>query len=86
MTKHGTQEHNEIPAHQHDGNISLNIEGMVARVYVRQYSHPRGEYQEMLFESGDWEEAQEKYVEATMLRDISGFKDPATIRKNLGSI
>jgi len=77
------QEHSSIPAHQNDENIALIIEGMVAKVYVREYSFPGGERQEVVFESGNWEEAEEKYVEALMLRDQSGFKDAATIRKHL---
>jgi len=46
------QEHSSIPAHQNDENIALIIEGMVAKVYVREYSFPGGERQEVVFESG----------------------------------
>lgn len=63
---------------QRDGNISYSIEGMVAHVRMNGKTE--------LFSSTDWEKAKEKYVEALMLRDQSGFKDAATIRQHLEQI
>jgi hypothetical protein len=80
---YGEQEHNIIPNHQHDKNISLNIEDMIARVYVREYSFPGGEHQVEVFSSSNWEKAEERYLEALMLRDQSGFKDAASIQIQL---
>lgn len=79
------QEHNEIPSHQHDGNISLNIEGLVAEILLVSHEHPNERYgkREVLFSSSNWEEAQEKYTESIMLRDLSGFKDAESIKKHL---
>lgn len=80
------QEHNIIPNHQHDKNISLNIEGMIAKIYVREYSYPGGERQVEVFSSPNWEKAEERYHEALMLRDQAGLKDAASIRQHLEQI
>lgn len=66
-----SQDHREIPIHQHDGNLSLNIEGLVAKVHQREYHYPGGETQKILFESTNWEEADEFYVEQLCIRDCA---------------
>jgi hypothetical protein len=71
-----------------DGNISYVQGKMIAEVVHVSHEHPNERYgkREVLFSSTDWEKAQEKYTEALMLRDQSGFKDAATIRKHLEQI
>lgn len=63
---------------QRDGNISFSVEGMVAHVRMNGTTE--------LFSSTNWEKAEERYQEALMLRDQSGFKDAATIRQHLERI
>lgn len=77
------QDHGSIRT-QHDGNISYVIDGMVAHVYHTARPIPENDKD---WTNEDlkafWEEAEEKYVYALGLRDLSGFKDAATIRQHL---
>jgi hypothetical protein len=66
---------------RHDGNISYVQSEIVAEV-----AHVSNGKREVLFSSTNWEAVDEKYDEAIMLRDLSGFKDTATIRKHLEQI
>ena len=68
-----------------DGNISYIQGSMVAEVVLVSHEHPNERYgkREVLFSSSNWEEAEEKYTEAIMLRDLSGFKDAESIKKHL---